>query len=105
MPVGRRAEFAGGLDTIARRAIAARVRTLLARRAGAVVRGDPDSIHGVRVATRRLQEALDLFAPILPERERERLRRRARRVRRNLAALRDADVAADLATSLPAGGA
>jgi CHAD domain-containing protein len=99
-----RGNLARGLDTRAQRVVASRVRLLLTRRADAVARGDPDSVHDVRVATRRLQEALDLFAPMLPARERERLRRRARRVRRHLAQLRDADVIAGLTTSLPEGG-
>jgi CHAD domain-containing protein len=73
----------------------------MAMRKSAVKRGDPASIHDLRVATRRLQEALDLFAPLLPGRESRRLRRRARRVRRHLAALRDADVVAEMAASFP----
>jgi CHAD domain-containing protein len=67
----------------------------------AVRGGDPATIHDLRVATRRLQEALDLFAPVLPGRESRRLRRRARRLRRHLAALRDADVVAEMAASFP----
>jgi CHAD domain-containing protein len=90
---------------IARRVLAGRIRVLVARRRAVVLQGDPDSVHDARVATRRLQEALDLFAPLLPERERGRLRRRVRRLRRHLAPLRDADVIANLATSLPEGGA
>lgn len=105
MVAGGRAAGPQGLDTVVRRVLSGRVRQLLARRVLAVTRGDPDSIHDVRVATRRLQEALDLFAPILPERERRRLRRRARRVRRSLAPLRDADVMAGLSTAFQEGGA
>jgi len=90
-----------GLDRRARRIVARRSRHLLAVRRGAVERGDPATIHDLRVATRRLQEALDLFAPVLPGRESRRLRRRARRVRRHLAALRDADVVAEIAASFP----
>jgi CHAD domain-containing protein len=90
-----------GLDRRARRIVARRSRHLLATRQDVVRRGDPAAIHDLRVATRRLQEALDLFAPVFPGRERRRLRRRARRVRRHLAALRDADVIAELAASFP----
>jgi CHAD domain-containing protein len=90
-----------GLDSRARRIVGRRSRHLMAMRRSAVKRGDPASIHDLRVATRRLQEALDLFAPVLPGRESHRLRRRARRVRRHLAALRDADVVAEIAASFP----
>jgi CHAD domain-containing protein len=69
-----------------------RIRTLLRHRRRARQKGTSESVHDVRVATRRLQEALELFAPAFPARERERLRRRARRIRRSLAEVRDADV-------------
>jgi len=82
--------------------IGERVKTLLRRRRQARLRGAPDAIHDVRVATRRLQEALKVFAHALPARERERLRRRARSIRRSLAALRDADVLLDLVRRLRA---
>ena len=102
MAAGSRSRGGEGLDRRARRIVARRARHLLAMRRKVVERGDPASIHDLRVATRRLQEALDLFAPVFPGRELRRLRRRARRVRRHLAALRDADVVADLAASFPA---
>ncbi|HET9480962.1 MAG TPA: CHAD domain-containing protein, partial [Candidatus Polarisedimenticolia bacterium] len=59
-------------------------------------RGDPDSVHDLRVATRRLNEALDFHAEWLPARPRRRLARRARRIRRALGPLRDADVLVEL---------
>jgi CHAD domain-containing protein len=66
-----------------------------------------DAIHDLRVATRRLQEALDFFEPCLPGRYRRRLARRARRIRRELSEIRTTDVTlellAKLARSLPAG--
>jgi CHAD domain-containing protein len=99
--VARRINAGEGLDRKAWRIVARRSRHLLATRKDAVGRGDPDSIHDLRVATRRLQEALDLFAPVLPTREGRRLRRRARQMRRHLAALRDADVIAGLASGFP----
>jgi CHAD domain-containing protein len=64
--------------------------------------GDADAIHDLRVATRRMQEALLMFAPLLPEEPRERVRRRARRIRRRFADLRDADVLARLVQHLAA---
>jgi CHAD domain-containing protein len=79
---------------------AARVRVLLHRRRRVQSHGDAGAVHDLRVATRRLQEALDIFASVLPPRERDRLRRRSRRVRRRMAAVRDADVLIDLVHGL-----
>ncbi len=49
-------------------------------------------IHDVRVASRRLVEALDLARPILPDDPRDRVRRRAQRMRRRLGRTRELDV-------------
>jgi len=59
-----------------------------------------DPIHQLRVASRRLQEALDTLAPYLPEGPRRKLHRRARRIRRFLGELRNADVMVELASDL-----
>jgi len=58
-----------------------------------VLRGDdPDAIHDMRVASRRLQQVLDLiFTKPLP-REVRRLRRKIRRCRRALGEVRNCDV-------------
>lgn len=59
----------------------------------AVLRGDdPDSIHDMRVASRRLQQALDLIYPKPRPRPLTRLRKRLRRARRSLSILRNCDV-------------
>jgi CHAD domain-containing protein len=56
-----------------------------------VLRGNGgEAIHDLRVATRRLQAALEVFASCLPERRRRRLERRARMIRRGLGARRNA---------------
>jgi len=57
-------------------------------------------VHELRVASRRLQEALEFLAPYLPEGPRRKLYRRARRVRRSLGELRNADVMVELATDV-----
>jgi CHAD domain-containing protein len=76
---------------------------ILMRRRRAVKAGaSADAIHDLRVATRRMQEALRMFAPLLPEEPRERVRRRARRIRRQFTDLRDADVLARLVQQLAA---
>jgi len=91
------------------------IRTLLRRRAAAVIRerrrvrarGGSAAIHDLRVATRRLQEILRVCEPFLPTGPRRRLWRRARRIRNCLGAVRDADVLVmrigALARHLPAG--
>jgi CHAD domain-containing protein len=58
-----------------------------------VLRGDDaDAIHDMRVATRRLQQLLDLMFPKPCPREVLRLRRRIRRIRRGLGDVRNCDV-------------
>ena len=80
------------------------VQTRAARMLGEISRvrrtAGVDAIHDLRVATRRLQEALDFFEPCLPVRYRRRLARRARRIRRELGEIRTADVTLDLLAQL-----
>jgi CHAD domain-containing protein len=60
--------------------------------ARALAADDPDAVHDLRVATRRLQEALAIFASTMASKRVERLRRNLRRVRRRLGAWRNFDV-------------
>ena len=80
-----------------------RATNLLRRRREVKKDGDQDAIHDLRVATRRLQEVLDLFEPVLPRQERQRARRRARRIRHDFAEVRDADVLHALVRGMRAG--
>jgi len=58
-----------------------------------VLRGDdPDAIHDMRVASRRLQQVLDLIFPKPQSREVRRLRRKLQRCRRALGDVRNCDV-------------
>jgi CHAD domain-containing protein len=58
-----------------------------------VLRGnDPDAIHDMRVASRRLQQILDLLYPKPRQREIRSLRRKIRRSRRSLSEVRNCDV-------------
>jgi len=52
-------------------------------------RGDGEAIHDLRVATRRLQAALEIVGDRLPDRPRRRLDRRARTLRRRLGMARN----------------
>src|SRR6185436_5197825 len=83
-------------------ALRRRAATALRRRRDVRHRGTPDDVHDLRVATRRLQELIDLLGGAIPEDARRRLRRRVRRVRRSLAEVRDADVQLQLVESLAA---
>lgn len=74
------------------RLLARRCRQLLRQRTRVVMTGDEQAVHDLRVATRRLEEALEFFAPVLPSGPRKRLGRRARRIRRSLAQVRNVDV-------------
>ena len=82
------------------RALRRRAATALRRRRDVRRRGTPDDVHDLRVAGRRLQEAIDLLAFALPARERLRARRRVKRIRRSLTGVRDADVQVALVESL-----
>lgn len=53
---------------------------------------DADAVHDMRVASRRLREALRLFAPLYPRRELKRWQHRVRAVTRALGPVRDSDV-------------
>jgi CHAD domain-containing protein len=58
-----------------------------------VLRGDdPDAIHDMRIATRRLQQMLDLMFPAPQPREVARIRKRVRRCRSVLSDVRNCDV-------------
>ncbi|MBI2819348.1 MAG: CHAD domain-containing protein [Acidobacteria bacterium] len=58
-----------------------------------VLRGDnPNAIHDIRVASRRLQQMLDLIYPATPPQKIRKLRRAIRRCRRILSAVRNYDV-------------
>jgi CHAD domain-containing protein len=89
-----------GLTQVTARGGRLRLRPFLTKRAAAVLRprrrvrdrGDPEAVHDLRVATRRLQEALRFSEPFLPRPAVDRVARRARGIRRSLGAVRDADV-------------
>ncbi len=68
--------------------LAALVENLPAARAGS----DPEAIHAMRVAVRRLRAALRFFAPALPARTRAHLEAELRWLGRALAPARDLDV-------------
>jgi CHAD domain-containing protein len=63
-----------------------------------VLKGDnPEAIHDMRVASRRLQQVLDLLYPAPRPQEVRRLRRQVRRCRQALGDVRNCDVLLDIA--------
>lgn len=73
-------------------ALSARLAALLAEGPGLRRRADPEHLHRMRVASRRLRAAARLFAPCWPRAWRPRWRRELRRLTRALGAARDLDV-------------
>jgi CHAD domain-containing protein len=63
---------------------------------------DEDAVHDMRVASRRLREAMRLFGPLYPGRDFAAWYRVARRVTRALGPVRDADVFVGALTELAA---
>ncbi len=80
------------LRAAARRVVAARAEDLAGIAPGAVGSSDPEALHDVRVAVRRLTSALDVFADGLEEEPRRRARRMLRRDAEPLGLARDLDV-------------
>lgn len=68
--------------------------------AEAVAKHDPDGIHDMRVASRRLRAALGEMAPYLPPKAAKAALEAARNVTRNLGVARELDVTAALLESL-----
>jgi len=70
----------------------AKARPLFALEDAARSGADADAVHDMRVASRRLREALRLLAPVYPDRAFRRWYRRVRSITRALGPVRDADV-------------
>ncbi len=73
----------------------------LAKNAARVLeKNDPEAVHDLRVATRRLRAALELGAEVSGRKKAERLRKELRRLGRALGELREADVNAAMLREL-----
>lgn len=79
----------------------------LARHAEALREGsrDPEDVHDMRVATRRLRAVLDVFAPWLPRKASRRLADGLRAFTRRLGAVRELDVLLGSLEASPRGAA
>jgi CHAD domain-containing protein len=65
---------------------------MLAESDGAAAGEDPEAVHDMRVAMRRLRSALRVFGDCYPRKALRRLSKRTRRLGRRLGTVRDADV-------------
>ena len=79
----------------ARELILERVVELVKHEAGTRLGEDIEALHDMRVASRRLREALEIFEDCFPPKTYDRLYARVRRVTRALGRARDADVAVE----------
>lgn len=84
----------------ARELILARVAELAQHERGTRAGEDIEALHDMRVASRRLREALEIFAFCFSPKSYNRLYERVRRVTRALGRARDADVAVDYFSKL-----
>lgn len=89
---------------LSRRVVTQQVRAMTANRPGTLEDRDPESLHDLRVATRRLRFALRLFAPWLGPGAAA-LRRELRWIALRLGAVRDLDVFAERLRGAPGGSA
>ena len=78
------------------------IEALLAHGAAVQTDGDPDSIHDMRVASRRLRECLRLFRDSLPRKVLRKAQRQLRRITQGLGLPREWDVHADRLRELAA---
>lgn len=84
-----------GLGTAAPALLLAKAEPLFRLEEAARGGADMDAVHDMRVASRRLREAMRLLAPIYQGREFHRWQRRVRDITRELGPVRDADVFID----------
>ena len=77
----------------AARAVEVRGAEVFAHSAGVLDTGEIERVHAMRVATRRLRAALEVFAVCFPKKEHRRLLREVKRLADALGERRDPDVA------------
>jgi CHAD domain-containing protein len=80
----------------AARVIEVRADEVFAQADGVLEVGDPERVHDMRVATRRLRAALEIFEPCFPRKRRRKALRRVKALADALGARRDADVEIEL---------
>ena len=81
--------------TAAEKILASRVLDVFSHEAGVREGFDPEAVHDIRVALRRLQAALRMFGACYPPKKLRRYRLRLRKLLRALGAVRDQDILID----------
>jgi CHAD domain-containing protein len=80
----------------AARVVGARAEEVFAQADGILDLEDPERVHDMRVATRRLRAALEIFEPCFPRKRRRKALKRVKALADALGARRDADVEIEL---------
>jgi CHAD domain-containing protein len=86
----------GSFAEAATRVVALRSREVFERAEGVLDIDDVERVHDMRVATRRLRAALEVFAPAFPRKRHRKALRRVKALADALGARRDADVEIEL---------
>lgn len=90
----------GPFPLAAARVVEIRAEEVFEHSAGVLDLGDVERVHDMRVATRRLRAALEIFGPCLPPKQHRRALRRVKALADALGARRDLDVEIELLESL-----
>src|SRR2546423_11591721 len=83
----------GSFAEAAARAVETRAEEVFEHRAGVLDVSEIERVHDMRVATRRLRAAMEIFAPCFPRREHKRLLKEVKALADALGERRDRDVA------------
>lgn len=80
----------------AARVVGTRAKEVFEHAQGVLDLGDPERVHDMRVATRRLRAALEIFEPCFPAKRRRKALKRVKALADALGARRDVDVEIEL---------
>jgi CHAD domain-containing protein len=80
------------IDTASRKIVQSYFDAMLANEKGTIEGEDPEALHDMRVATRRMRAALRVLGPYLQDRDPTRVRHGLRAIAQSLGSVRDMDV-------------
>lgn len=95
----------GSFAAAASRAVEVRSAEVFAHSEGVLDIGDVERVHDMRVATRRLRAALEIFAPCFPRKRHRKALKKVKALADALGERRDADVEIELLEGLAADAA
>jgi CHAD domain-containing protein len=87
-------------EEAAARVVSVRAAEVFEHAGGVLDTTDPERVHDMRVATRRLRAALEVFAPCFPRKRHRRALKRVKRLADALGERRDRDVSIELLEEL-----